>query len=491
MRKWLAVAVVAAISIVGFAPGAQAGVSPGPDGSQPVLVSAGGYTCAVRENGLVYCFGANSEGQLGRNDTSVHLNVAPVYNVSNAAAVYGSAYHVCAVLEDRTAECWGDGGYGRLGNGTSSGYQSATPVTGLTKISTMALSRFATCAVRQDGSVWCWGYGGFAQFPGTVSNQTTPYKIPGLSSVVQIAVGDEHACAIKVDRSVWCWGMNTSGQLGDGGVSESLVPKKVAGLTDAVAITAGYYTTCAVRSGGGVVCWGHNPNGLTGTGLPASVVGTPTAVRNVTGATGVTLGAGTACAWGAGTVKCWGAGASGQRGDAQLADSPRATTVEYGKPKPTWVAAAAYTTCEIADGGRVWCWGFNGSGEAGTGNTATAYTGAGPGSSFGYAATPTTAPLKNSAPGKPSGSSTGAKKVKISWSAPSTSNGTSAPTDYVVQYRVKGSSTWKTFKDSVTATRSATVTGLTSGKYYYFRVYPKNWAGTGTVSASSSAIKSK
>ena len=75
--------------------------------------------------------------------------------------------------------------------------------------------------------------------------------------------------------------------------------------------------------------------------------------------------------------------------------------------------------------------------------------------------------------------------------APSTANGTSAPTDYVIQYKLKGTSTWKTFKDPVSATRSATVTGLTSGKYYQFRVSAKNWAGTGSVSAASGYIKSK
>ena len=43
----------------------------------------------------------------------------------------------------------------------------------------------------------------------------------------------------------------------------------------------------------------------------------------------------------------------------------------------------------------------------------------------------------------------------------------------------------------MTPTRAATVTGLTTGKYYRFKVVPKNWAGVGTVSSVSGYIKSK
>jgi len=97
----------------------------------------------------------------------------------------------------------------------------------------------------------------------------------------------------------------------------------------------------------------------------------------------------------------------------------------------------------------------------------------------------------NNAPGKPTGSSRATKKVALKWSAPSTSNGTSKPKDYVIQYKLKGTSTWKTFEDSVSTKTSVTVTGLTKGKQYLFRMQPVNWAGKGKVSAASAYIKVK
>jgi hypothetical protein len=76
----------------------------------------------------------------------------------------------------------------------------------------------------------------------------------------------------------------------------------------------------------------------------------------------------------------------------------------------------------------------------------------------------------------------GHHKVTLSWLAPSKSNGSSV-SDYVVQYRKYGTTTWKTFADGVHTTHSAAVTGLTSHARYQFRVSAKNSWGTGPWSA--------
>lgn len=83
--------------------------------------------------------------------------------------------------------------------------------------------------------------------------------------------------------------------------------------------------------------------------------------------------------------------------------------------------------------------------------------------------------------------SAGINQVSLAWSAPA-SNGGSAITDYVVEYSTNSGSTWVTFVDSVSSTTSATVTGLTNGTGYIFRVTAKNAAGNGTPSATTSAI---
>ena len=73
------------------------------------------------------------------------------------------------------------------------------------------------------------------------------------------------------------------------------------------------------------------------------------------------------------------------------------------------------------------------------------------------------------------------RSVSLTWAAPAKANAGSV-TDYIVQYRLQGATTWITFRDGTNTARKATVTGLTSGQVYEFRVAAKNKSGTGTWS---------
>lgn len=77
--------------------------------------------------------------------------------------------------------------------------------------------------------------------------------------------------------------------------------------------------------------------------------------------------------------------------------------------------------------------------------------------------------------------------VYLYWSAP-TFDGGSPITDYVIQFSSDGGSSWSTFSDTVTTTASVTVTGLSNGTAYVFRVAAVNIAGTGANSAASAAV---
>ena len=75
----------------------------------------------------------------------------------------------------------------------------------------------------------------------------------------------------------------------------------------------------------------------------------------------------------------------------------------------------------------------------------------------------------------------------VSWTAPA-SNGGSAITDYAVQYSSNSGSSWTTFSDGTSTSTSATVTGLTTGTAYIFRVAAVNVIGTGSYSTASSSF---
>ncbi|MDD2819528.1 MAG: fibronectin type III domain-containing protein [Candidatus Nanopelagicales bacterium] len=61
-----------------------------------------------------------------------------------------------------------------------------------------------------------------------------------------------------------------------------------------------------------------------------------------------------------------------------------------------------------------------------------------------------------------------AGQVALAWNAPASPGGTIA--DYEMQYRVSGDSTWVTFTDAIGTATGGTVSGLTNGTAYNFRV---------------------
>jgi hypothetical protein len=93
------------------------------------------------------------------------------------------------------------------------------------------------------------------------------------------------------------------------------------------------------------------------------------------------------------------------------------------------------------------------------------------------------------APGVPTAVSgtAGNTQVSLTWTAPA-SDGGAAITDYVVQYTINGGSSWTTFADGTSTSTSATVTGLTNGTAYVFRIATVNFVGQGSYSSSSSPV---
>jgi hypothetical protein len=79
-------------------------------------------------------------------------------------------------------------------------------------------------------------------------------------------------------------------------------------------------------------------------------------------------------------------------------------------------------------------------------------------------------------------------QVVVTWSAPG-SDGGAAISDYIIQWRESsGPGAWNTVADGTSTATTATVTGLTNGTGYDFRVAAANVAGTGAYSSPSPSI---
>jgi hypothetical protein len=77
--------------------------------------------------------------------------------------------------------------------------------------------------------------------------------------------------------------------------------------------------------------------------------------------------------------------------------------------------------------------------------------------------------------------------ASVSWTAPVTV-GSPAFNDYIIQFSSDSGSNWTTFSDGVSTSTSVTVTGLSNGTAYVFRVAAKNLIGTGAYSTNSNSV---
>lgn len=92
-------------------------------------------------------------------------------------------------------------------------------------------------------------------------------------------------------------------------------------------------------------------------------------------------------------------------------------------------------------------------------------------------------------PGRPSASEVTGFSVTLNWAAPE-SDGGAEITNYVIEYRVKGTPRWTKYEapEPIPQT-SATVPGLKEDTMYEFRVAAENKAGVGPFSDPSEPIK--
>ena len=295
------------------------GPAPGVANRTPAgRVGAGNrFSCALRPDGFVRCWGRNTSGQLGDGTTIDRLTPVAVSGLANAIDITVGIAHACAVLADGTVRCWGNNSQGRLGDGTTIDRTTPVAVTGLSGVVGVS-SSFHNCALLNNGTVRCWGSNGIGQLgDGTSTARPTPVQVVGLNDVVSVSTGNSHTCAVRADGTAWCWGRNDFGHLGNGTTSPfETTPQQVGGIINGVAITAGSEHACALLANGSVQCWGVNNAGQLGDGTQTNR-SLPVAVGDLgTNAVAVSTGNGHSCALLAdGSARCWGTNPQGQLGN--------------------------------------------------------------------------------------------------------------------------------------------------------------------------------
>jgi len=288
----------------------------------------------------------------------------------------------CVLLDDGTVACWGANGAGQLGRGEG---EDEALVDSATAAKVVGLSNVAsldhTCALDKSGGVWCWGIGPFSWTDeGVVSTtSTSPVKLP-LPPATNVARSFETACAIVGANDVRCWGDNRLGQLGpltetfNGEPQRAELPEGARASSLAMG-----NATLVLREDGALVSWGGTPG--IGRVSPSFPDPRPQPV-SLSRVTEVDATRNNTCAIANGKPYCWGArlvpteGTLVERALPEPAVAPEplvriATTHSEGYVYPAskkLVGFKPYRWCAVGASGSLYCWGYNTSGQAGTGD---------------------------------------------------------------------------------------------------------------------------
>lgn len=365
------------------------------------VVAGQSHFCAL-VSGEVFCWGANSNGQIGDGTTDTRAIPVKVFGVGVTdisasdnqtcvvkngdlfcwGAVYsyplmsepnqltpqlvvlskkvkkvdlGSYGSICAIFEDTSLACWGYNDKGQLGDGLRVG--RTQPYEVFQKgVSEIQIDSGWACAIK-DQDLYCWGIsylGDGVTTTNSSGNPRLPTKIlSGPLSGLSISQGS--GCVIK-NGDVFCWGYNKDGRLGIGTWEDALVPTLVMASGVRTVHARGDQEASCLSRETEAYCWGDSRKGRMGPGYQAYVY-QPKLVPALSGIADIQFGQNFhGCGTKNDKVYCWGYGAATGSGNPYQQQSKQVYEVLSGGISQ--VQAAQNMSCALQNGD-IYCWGDN------------------------------------------------------------------------------------------------------------------------------------
>ena len=313
--------------------------------------AAGSYhsLALTTSGGNVYAWGYGSYGQLGNGSNSTQQLPVEVVNsagaLANITAISAGEYHSLALRNDGTVWAWGYNSDGELGNNTTTNSNKALEVlntsgTPLSNIVAIAAGSLHNLAVDSSGNLWAWGYNTDGELgDGTTTHHLEAEQINLSGTTLKAAAGAVSACrfcsmAITSTGTALAWGSNASGELGDGTTTNRLTPVAIENLTSVASISTGVYHAMATETNGSVWTWGLNTMGELGNGTyDLNAHDSPVQITTVTAASGAIPGS---CGGyhnllinSSGVLTSWADGMYGQLADGQFGYAASPVTANF------------------------------------------------------------------------------------------------------------------------------------------------------------------
>ena len=359
------------------------------------IVGGDSHSLSVTLAGQLYAWGNNNNNELGDGTTTVRrtptlISFTGLQLGETIRKVSAGQLHSLAVTTNGRVYAWGHGSSGQLGNGSTSNRTSPTLISfpGILSgetIQTVIAGQLHSLAVTTNGRVYAWGNGSSGQLGnGSTSNSSTPSLVnfTGLLSgetIQQVSGGAYHSISVTTSGRIYAWGYNGNGELGDGTTINRSSPKLISltGLQDGETVqmvVAGSYHSLALTTNNRIYTWGANGYGQLGSGTFLNRI-TPTVIA-FTGLQGgetiQQISAGNfhfLVLTSTGRLFTWGYNESGQLGNGSASNSSSPTLVNFtgllSGETLQHVGAGAYHSFVVTSTGRLFAWGFNGSGQLG------------------------------------------------------------------------------------------------------------------------------
>jgi len=197
------------------------------------------YTCAIKRDNSLWCWGGNEFGKLGNNDVTKqkqHL-VSEITdtgtNIRNWINIKTGNNHTCgirAIAETNNVIanrifCWGQNTYGQLGKNDL--LNSLIPTQSGNLIDTdwkdLSVGNLNTCATKINNTLYCWGSRNDASF-GDIKNNSSGPKQVGIDNTWSILISGNNFTIAGSSLGYFGWGENNYSQLNNGSLTNKKIP---------------------------------------------------------------------------------------------------------------------------------------------------------------------------------------------------------------------------------------------------------------------------